>query len=150
MIPSHFCSYSCSVQMVNITPWQRPSLTLLNEVSAVSSTTSQVSLKNSANVRNDTNTGPCGGKCDWNDVKHYFDFFRNLQSSDAGLVHSDLFLPGVLDLWPGSVCWSLYPISTNRSSLGPIVWNTPVLHQLRRQGWQIFTSSHSRTENMSD
>ncbi|KAL7378533.1 hypothetical protein ABVT39_015311 [Epinephelus coioides] len=33
---------SCSVQMGSITPWQRPSSTLLREVCAVSSTTSQI------------------------------------------------------------------------------------------------------------
>lgn len=111
---------SCSARMGNITPWQRPSSTLLRGAFVISSTTSQVKLLTR-----------CSAFLKWfgGDFTNFSLFHeRILQPIDAGFVHSDIFLPGVLDLRPGGVRGSLHPIPAHRSSLGEAVWNTAVLH----------------------
>lgn len=52
---------------------------------------------------------------------------RFLQPHDTGHVHTDVFLPGLLDLRPDSVCRSLHPLPADRGSLGEALWHLPVL-----------------------
>lgn len=52
---------------------------------------------------------------------------RFLQPHDTGHVHTDVFLPGLLDLWPDSVCRGLHPLPADRGSLGEALWHLPVL-----------------------
>lgn len=52
---------------------------------------------------------------------------RFLQPHDTGHVHPDVFLPGLLDVWPHGVCRGLHPFSADRCCLGTAVWHLPVL-----------------------